>query len=344
MVYRAAWEEAGREVALKVIEEPNAERAEALLGAARRAQALAARGVNRVLDAGRDGELVWLVSELIPGRSLAVILEESGPLDSRAAVNVLVAVCRALEATHEAGLLHGDLKPGNVIIAPTGDVALTDIGVARSVGAGSVEYASPEASHGYPEDERSDLYSLGVLAYEILTGSPWTDGDDATVVLPDEVPPAVRSVVIRLLHKDQGARFRRASDVALALVLAAGEARRPPGPAGRRRRMVGFAVVAGLAIGAFWFVRGRGGDRHVVVNGAALAPAALSTYEERAGAHVPDGRYWYDRKTGAWGVEGGPPRCVTARGLDLGVSAASASVLVVGGGPPPACPLGQSPH
>src|SRR5262249_42210002 len=153
-------------------------------------------------------------------------LEENGPLDTPAAISVLVALCRALDATHAAGVLHGDLKPANVIVGPDGSVVLTDIGLARTRGAGRGAYASPEASHGFAEDERSDLYSLGVLAYECLTGSPWSDADDGPVVFPIGVPTLVRAVVIRLLHKDQGARFRRADDVAKALVDAA-SGRRP---------------------------------------------------------------------------------------------------------------------
>src|SRR5262249_52108737 len=105
-VYRAEGDP--REVAPQGIQEPHPQRGLALVAAGGGGQAVAARGVIRLLDAGRDGDLVWLASDLAPGRSLATILEEGGPLDARAAVNVLVAVCRALEATHDAGLLHGD--------------------------------------------------------------------------------------------------------------------------------------------------------------------------------------------------------------------------------------------
>ena len=338
VVYRAELE--GREVALKIVEEPNTERAQALVNAARRAQRVGGRGVIRVLDAGREGDKVWVASELAAGRSLAALLEEGGPLDTQAAVNVLVALCRALDATHAAGLLHGDLKPANVIVGPDGNVVLTDIGLARSRGAGCGTYASPEASHGFTEDARSDLYSLGVVAYECLTGSPWSDDDDdGPVLFPIGVPTAVRSVVIRLLHKDQGARYRRADDVARALVEAA-SGKRPRGPA--RRIGVGIAVAAGLVIGAFLVMRGRGESaREVIVNGVRVAAGALAAYESKTGAHVPDGRYWYDRASGLWGLEGSPPRCVTARGQDFGASLKSA-VMLVGAGVPP-CALGEDP-
>lgn len=337
VVYRAELE--GREIALKIVDEPNTERAQALVNAARRAQRIGGRGVIRVLDAGRDAGRVWVASELAAGRSLAVLLDEGGPLDTAAAVNVLVALCRALDATHAAGLLHGDLKPNNVIVGPDGNVVLTDIGLARSRGAGSGAYASPEASHGFSEDERSDLYSLGVVAYECLTGSPWSDDEDSPVAFPIGVPTPVRSVVIRLLHKDQGARFRRADDVARALVEAA-SGKRPRGPA--RRFGVGIAVAAGLVIGAVLVMRGRGeAAREVIVNGVRVAAGALSAYETKTGAHVPDGHYWYDRASGLWGIEGRPPRCVTARGQDFGATLKS-GVMLVGAGVPP-CPLGEDP-
>jgi Protein kinase domain len=338
VVYRATCE-AG-EVALKVIEEPDAARCEALVASARRAMALPVRGVVKLLDAGSRDGTVWLASELAPGKSLATLLEENGPFDTAGAVAILVAVCGSLEAMHRAGLLHGDVKPGNVLVGDDGSVLLTDVGVTRSRGPGDMAYASPEASHGYPEDERSDLYSLGLLAHEMLTGTSWNDGgsEEATIVLPADVPPAVRGVVIRLLHKDRASRFRRAGDVAAAL------SGQPSPPRKKGRRGLQAVVVAGVALGAFLFFRNRGsspGERRVIVNGAPVAAGILGAYESRFGRRVPDGRYWYDRASGAWGVEGAPARCVTASGLDLGSVAASAPTP--GTAAAPACALGQVP-
>jgi Protein kinase domain len=342
VVYRATCD-AG-EIALKVIDEPDEARAEVLVAAARRAMALSARGVVRLLDVGRDGAQVWLASELAPGRSLASMLEDSGALDTATAVTILIAVCASLEAMHQAGLLHGAVRPGNVLVAEDGSVLLTDVGVAHSRGPGNLSYASPEASHGYPEDERSDLYSLGLLAHEMLTGSTWNDrggedsSDEATVILPADVPPAVRGVIIRLLHKDRASRFRRAGDVAAAL-----KGQKIRGRKSRRGWQALILAGVGVAIGAFLVVRGRSpGDRRVIVNGAPVGAGILGAYESRSGRHIPDGRYWYDSASGAWGFEGAPARCVTDRGLDLGNAA------VTTGAPPrpataPPCALGDAP-
>src|SRR5262249_33180231 len=203
--------------------------------------------VARTLEFGRDGDRVWIAMERAPGLSLAERLDE-GPLPCAEAVRVLVAVCGALDAAHAAGVLHCDLKPPNILVS-AGTVKVTDFGLADARGMPKTPYASPEASHGYPVDERSDLYSLGVLAVELLTGAPYEDAGDAPLVLPGDVPAPVRGVLIRLLHKDQGARFRNAAAVAAALEAAL--AGRPfPARSRRGRRIAGIALVAAAALGA----------------------------------------------------------------------------------------------
>jgi serine/threonine-protein kinase len=321
VVYRA--DKDGREVALKVIDEADDARAAALLEAARAAAAVEHGAVARTLAFGRDGERVWIAMERAPGPSLAERLED-GPLPCAEVVGVLVAVCGALDAAHAAGVLHCDLKPQNILVAG-GAVKVTDFGLADAGGAPSARYASPEASHGYPVDERSDLYSVGVLAVELLTGSPYEDAGDTPLVLPADVPAPVRAVLIRLLHKDQGARFRNAGAVAAALE-AALAGRRLPARSRRGRRVVGVALIAAAALTAILLLRGRSQDastaatgaRTVVVNGAAIEPDVRAAYERRAGAPMAPGRYWYDPTTGAWGLEGGPALGVTLAGLELG--------------------------
>src|SRR5262245_48012053 len=142
VVYRAD-DRGVSEVALKVVDEPNEARAEALLIAATRAKRLRLRGVVRTIDAGRDGASVWVACELIEGKSLAATIEDEGPLDATRTVEILLALCRTLDAVHKTGLLHGDLKPENVVITAGGHPVLTDLGLARSRGAGGGAFASP---------------------------------------------------------------------------------------------------------------------------------------------------------------------------------------------------------
>jgi serine/threonine-protein kinase len=310
--------EDGPELALKVIEEPDAARAEALLAAARRTIAVTHPRIVRTLDCGIDGPTVWIAMERVSGRSLAEMLED-GPLAVADMVRVVVAVCSALDAAHAVGILHSDLNPRNVIVGAQG-VKVTNFTLAGARGE-PTRYDSPETSHGYPVDERSDLYSLGVLAIELVTGSAYHEAEDAPLFVPADVPPMVRAVLIRLLHKDRGARFRNAAAVAQALEAAlAGQ----PAPRARRtarRRVVGVALVAAAAVlGAVVLIRGRGGadEGKVVVNGVPVKPDVLADYERRVRHHVPEGRYWYEPLTGAWGREGAPAAGVTVPGLPLG--------------------------
>src|SRR5262249_50752331 len=125
VVYRA--DDGGTTVALKVVDEPDAARAEAMLAAAGRAPKLGAPRGCHVLAAGREGSLVWVARELAVGRSLAAILDDEGRLEAGPAASVLVAICGALDAVHAAGLLHGSLKPENIVVGRDGAVKLTDL-------------------------------------------------------------------------------------------------------------------------------------------------------------------------------------------------------------------------
>jgi serine/threonine-protein kinase len=249
VVYRAAETAGGREVALKIIEVDDDGRATALIAAATRAEAVVHAAVARTLAAGREERAVWIASELAPGRSLAAALEDGERLDGEATVALVRALCGGLAALHAAGLLHGDLKPENVVLAPDGAARLTDVALARSGGRRAGAYLSPEAAHGDREDERSDLYALGVLAVQALGGSG--GALEEALALPDDAPMALRRVIIRLLHKDRGARFRHAVDVVEAL-----DGRAPARP--RHARHLGLALVAAgaLALVAFLWLRG----------------------------------------------------------------------------------------
>lgn len=149
-------------------------------------------GIVQVFDQGVEGDTAFLVMELVPGGTLRELLDERGPMPPYAAAAVLRPLLGALREAHEAGLVHRDIKPENVLISTTGAVKLADFGLvravaesratSRSVVMGTAAYLSPEQISGADTDGRSDLYSLGVLAYEMLTGEPPFNGDNSIAV------------------------------------------------------------------------------------------------------------------------------------------------------------------
>ena len=149
-------------------------------------------GIVQVFDQGVEGDTAFLVMELVPGGTLRELLDERGPMPPYAAAAVLRPLLGALREAHEAGLVHRDIKPENVLISTSGAVKLADFGLvravaesratSRSVVMGTAAYLSPEQISGDDTDRRSDLYSLGVLAYEMLTGEPPFSGDNSIAV------------------------------------------------------------------------------------------------------------------------------------------------------------------
>lgn len=266
-VWRARDPRSGDEVALRVIPEPNATLANALVAVARRAAAIHDPRVVGVRDAGRNGDEVWVAMELVRGRTLRQVLEEEGPFGAERLVDVACQLCAALDAGMRHGLQHRDLKPGSVMLTGDGAVKVMDFGLAHARALRATgRYAAPESRYGYPVDERADLYSLGVLLVELATGSEYRDFEDegdAPTIAAAQLPPAVTAVMLRLLHKDAGARFRTPSAVAEAL------RRALPRPsmvvqqvAQRKRRRRGAILGAALALvgvaGLAYFTRGRG--------------------------------------------------------------------------------------
>lgn len=145
-----------------------------------------------VFDQGRDGDNVFLIMELVDGGTLRDVIHEQGTLSLRAALSVLEPVLDALAAAHRAGLVHRDVKPENVLISARGEVKVADFGLVRAVTSttvatgdvilGTVAYLSPEQVETGASDERSDVYSAGLLAFEMLTGNPPFAGDNALSV------------------------------------------------------------------------------------------------------------------------------------------------------------------
>src|SRR6266540_5006027 len=184
-VYRGTDRVLGRTVAIKVLNPELAEDqrfVERFRHEARAAAALNHPGVVGVFDTGSDGDQHYIVMEHLEGRTLAEVLRDERLLPPERALSIAAEVAEALEAAHRAGLVHRDVKPSNVMIMPNGTVKVMDFGIARAAAGasftqtgmvmGTATYFSPEQARSDPVDARSDIYSLGAVLYEMLTGRP----------------------------------------------------------------------------------------------------------------------------------------------------------------------------
>ena len=194
-----------------------------------------------VYDVGREGNINYIVMELIEGQTLNDIIEEEAPMDYRKVIDISKQVASALRVAHKNKIIHRDVKPHNIMITNDGVVKLADFGIARAVNdatlstgskiVGSVHYFSPEQARGNYVDERSDIYSLGIVMYEMLTGKVPFDGDNpVTVALkhineeiipPSElvpgIPPALERCVMKATSKYQTNRYANADELIEAL-------------------------------------------------------------------------------------------------------------------------------
>jgi tRNA A-37 threonylcarbamoyl transferase component Bud32 len=245
----------GRRVAVKVLllaatGDPLA--ADRVRREARAAASLRHPNVACVYDYGHEDGLDFLVMELLDGESLAARLYELGALRPDEAAWVATEVAGALDAAHRAGVVHRDVKPGNIVLTADGEVKLLDFGIAASAGqraspgqdglVGTAPYLAPECALGAPADPASDVYALGVVVYEMLAGRPPFTGESMAAVaaahvhntppplasLAPGVPPAMAAVCERALAKDPAARPPSAG--ALAAQLTAALAVRAPAP------------------------------------------------------------------------------------------------------------------
>lgn len=212
-----------------------------------RREAQAAANLNHdnivdIYDWGRDQGVYFMVMELIQGHNLREALRARGALEPRTAAEIGVAVAAALGAAHDRGLVHRDIKPANVLLTNDGGVKVTDFGIARAfddsdqltrTGAviGTATYFSPEQAQGLAADGRSDLYALGVVLYELVTGVPPFVGESPVSVayqhvrefapppsdLNPNIPPALDAIVMRCLEKDPRKRYQTAAALAADL-------------------------------------------------------------------------------------------------------------------------------
>ena len=231
----------GRKVAVKVLSSQYAQDRTFVERFRREAQAAA--GLNHpnvvsVFDTGSDDGVHYIVMEHVEGRTLADIIGEEGALRPARAIEIAVDVCRALDTAHEKGMVHRDVKPGNILLTPDGGVKVADFGIARVASGepltvtgsvmGTASYLSPEQASGGSIDARSDIYSLGCVLYEMLTGKPPFAGDSLVSIAykhveeeptaPSRVNPAVpaglSAVVTKAMAKDPADRYQSADEMA----------------------------------------------------------------------------------------------------------------------------------
>jgi len=298
VAYRGRDRVLGRTVAIKVMRPELSTDAEFLARFRREARASAGivhEHIAAVYDTGRDGPNHYIVMEYVEGESLRERLRREGPLPLAETLRIATETAEALEAAHAAGIVHRDIKPGNILLGNQGSVKVTDFGIARAMASsghgetgrvvGSVSYVSPEQARGDAVGPQSDVYSLGVTLFEMLTGRPPFEANDRLAVLHKHIydrpplasdlrsglPEEVASVVGHCLEKDLSLRFASAREALSYLaVCPRTEAQ------GWRRSLKGMSPVRrlGQALGdVAWRVRRRA---VLVGTGALLAAAGIT--------------------------------------------------------------------
>ena len=328
-VWRATDEVLGREVAVKVLSAQYA--ADGGFVArfeqeARHAAALSHPRLVTVFDCGSENGTAFIVMELVAGRTLRQVLDEAGPLPPGQAVAVAAAVCEGLAVAHAAGLVHRDIKPANIALAG-GEVKVLDFGIARADGpgggtrtlgvVGTAAYLSPEQAAGRVTGPQSDLYSLGCVLFEMLTGTPPFSAESAVGLAYRQVhddpgvpsarhpglPPRLDQVTAHLLAKDPAARPPGAAAAraellaaqapdATAVLPAPEEGDGPALPGGRRQAsraeiVLAAALAAALVALAAVLMTGAAGHARPAAPPArpAASPQASAAHKTTAAAH-----------------------------------------------------------
>jgi eukaryotic-like serine/threonine-protein kinase len=242
-VYLAEDRLLGRQLAVKVLHHHFAEDQEFVERFRREASSAAGLShpnIVAIFDRGEWNGTYYIAMEYVAGRSLKTVVREQGALDPAAAIDIVIQILRAARFAHKRGVIHRDLKPHNVILDEEGRARVTDFGIARAGASemtltgsimGTAQYLSPEQAQGHTVSGRSDLYAVGIILYELLTGAVPFDGETAVAIAfkqvsaephpPSELQPGVSAaldaVVLRALAKDPARRFADAEEFIAAL-------------------------------------------------------------------------------------------------------------------------------
>jgi len=242
-VYLAQDQLLGRDVAVKVLHHHFAEDQEFVERFRREASSAAALShpnIVAIFDRGEWDGTYYIAMEYVAGRTLKTIVRENGALDPATAIQIVVQILRAARFAHRRGVIHRDLKPHNVILDEEGRARVTDFGIARAGASdmtltgsimGTAQYLSPEQAQGLAVTGASDLYSIGVILYELLTGVVPFEGETAVAIafkqvsaepappsaLNPAIPPSLDAVVLRALAKDPAERYADADELIAAL-------------------------------------------------------------------------------------------------------------------------------